>query len=60
MTVPEAAVDENDFPFFSENQIGLAGQVRAVESVAVPETGNQFSNDPFRARVLTANEGHSF
>lgn len=56
--MPEATVDENDFTTGGENNIGTAGEVRFVKSIAVSHPVDDFPNQKFRACVLTFNERH--
>lgn len=54
----ETAVDEDYFAAAGEDEVGLAGQVFAVEAKAVAHAMHERAHDPFGACVPTADARH--
>jgi len=57
--VPETAMHEYDRAAGSEDQIRLAWQRAAVQSIAIAQRSKQSTNDHFRAGVFAAYGGHA-
>lgn len=58
VTVPEAAVDENDLAARREDQIGLAGKVFGVQTEAVTHPVDEAANRKFRPCVSRPHRSH--
>ena len=58
VAVPEAAVDENHFAQSGKNQVGLAGQVGAMQAKSKSQRVRQPPHDHFRFGVFTAHPLH--
>jgi len=58
MAVPETAVDENDRPILTQNQIRLAGKGFAVDTEPDALFEKGFANEDFRICVLPPDPGH--
>lgn len=58
MSMPEASMHKNHLPAAREYQIGLAGQLRAVQAVAVAGAMHESSNQHLRAGVLRLDPRH--
>ena len=58
VTVPKAAMHEDNLASGSEDEIGTARQVLAVEAIAVAETMEQPPDDHLRAGVPLSDGGH--
>jgi hypothetical protein len=52
--VPEAAVNEYDFPHARKGQIRLSREIRSVQPKAVAHTVHQPANDHLRPRIAGA------
>lgn len=58
MAVPEAAVNKNDFAPTGKHQVGAAGNVAAVEPIAIAETRHDAADRQLRRRVARADGLH--
>ena len=58
VTVPETAVDEDDFASAGEYEVGAARHVAAVEPIAVAETRHDASDRQLGRRVARADGSH--
>lgn len=58
MSMPEAAVNEDDHPRRRENQVGLAGQLRIMESETKSMGVQAAADHKFRLRVHSPNPRH--
>jgi hypothetical protein len=58
VTVPEAAVHEDNRPVARKDEVGAAGESRAVESEAESPRMKASPKQHLRFRVLCANAGH--
>jgi len=56
--VPITAVDEDDLLEARKNQVGLAGEVFAVQAIAVAEAMDERADEQFGFRVFAAYAGH--
>jgi hypothetical protein len=56
--MPKTAMDEYDFAATSEDQIGLAGKLRAVKAEAVADGVDEAANLNLCLPTLTLNAGH--
>lgn len=59
MAMPEATVDKNRSPSLDERQIGLARQVRTMESVMQAQRTYNPSDDQFGTGVFGPNLPHN-
>jgi hypothetical protein len=59
MSVPETAVDEDDFPRANKDYVWASRQVTTVKSIPNPQTGENMPNDQFGRRVSGRNPTHS-
>lgn len=59
MPMPEAAVDEYDFPSSREDKIGTAGQISPMQPVPVPHAMHQAAHDHFGLCILVPNAAHA-
>jgi len=50
--MPEAAVNKDDLPPARKYEIGFAGQISAVQAVAISHGVNKTANDQFWPRIL--------
>ena len=60
MAMPEAAVDENHRMPFGQNDIGMSGQFRRMETVAEAQHMQMMTHNQFRLRVLRPDFAHGF
>jgi hypothetical protein len=58
MSVPEAAMDKNDFPPRWKNQIRMARQRSNMEPIAVSKAMDELTNDHFRPGIPGTDSGH--
>ena len=58
MPVPETPVNENDFSKPPEDQIGLAGKIRRMQSIAKSHRVDHPPHRHFRSRIHAAHAGH--
>jgi hypothetical protein len=58
MTVPKAAVHEYGYAIFAQDEIGPAGKVGNLKSIAKASLKEGSSNFQFRASVTAPNAGH--
>jgi hypothetical protein len=58
MAVPETAVYEYDLATRGKNQIGLAGQIPAMEAIAVIHAMHQAADFHFRLGILSVDSAH--
>jgi hypothetical protein len=56
--MPEATVNENNLPFARKYEVGGAGKVFTMESIAVPKSVSDLTNNGFRLGVLASNLCH--
>ena len=56
--MPEASMHENNLPPPDEDQIGLAGQVFAVQAKSIPQPMGEFADDQFRFGVFRPHPLH--
>jgi hypothetical protein len=59
MTMPEAAMHENDFAPFSKDNIGAAREVFAMKSVSVPHAGQKPPHDHLGFGTAIAHQRHA-
>ena len=59
VSVPEAAVDEDDGPVLRQHEIGRAGQPAVVEPVSITLAPQSVTHDLLRLRVAGADVGHT-
>ena len=59
VTVPEAAVDEDDCPVFRQYKVRRTGQSLVVEPVAITSAPEFVPHDPFWSRVAGMDAGHA-
>ena len=59
MSVPEAAVYEDDGPVLRKHEIGRAGQPAVVEPVSITLAPQSVTHDLLRLRVAGADVGHT-
>jgi hypothetical protein len=57
--MPEATVNEDDHPSWSEDDIGTAGKILAMQSEAIAETMQQATNQQLRLSVSPFDTRHS-
>lgn len=58
VTMPEAAVDKDDFSPRREHEFGRSGQIATVQSIAIPEAMQQMPQYEFWFGVLLADLRH--
>ena len=58
VAVPEAAMDEDHFLPANEGDVGLAGEIGAVEAVAIAELSEEAADDELGFGVFRANFAH--
>lgn len=57
MQMPEATVHENDFAAGAENEIGVSGQVAAVQAIAIAEGCEDQFETGSRSAIMTCFSG---
>jgi hypothetical protein len=58
MLMPEASMDENDFPSADERNVWAARQITPMQAVAIPKCPEQHPDDEFGTRVLRPDRTH--
>lgn len=58
MHVPKASVYENNFAMRAEYEVGFAGQVFAMQAVAIAEGMNDPADNEFRRRIFRPYRRH--
>lgn len=59
MTVPEASVYEDDGPVLAEDEVGMPGQTRMIESVAKATAEQELPDHQFWFGVLVPYRRHA-
>ena len=58
MSMPEATIDEDARPVFSQHQVRMPRQSRRVQPIAESPTPQPTSHNHLRLRVLATNRRH--
>jgi len=58
MSVPEASMNENRFPFARKDEVWLSGKVSAMQPISIAEAMQEAANSHFGAGIAAAHAFH--